>query len=266
MQSPFSGFEDIYCIVFTLIKQADAFQIESIHPMNIPRHIGIIMDGNGRWAKKRGLPRTAGHAAGVDATRGIVRASGELGTSYLTLYTFSTENWQRPKMEVSFLMDLLVKMTRREIENLNANNVRLRTIGDLSALPAKARNVLLEGIEKLSGNTGLTLNLAVNYGGRAEIVAAAKTIAREAVKKPSIIDALDEKDFASHLYTKDIPDPELIIRTGGDCRISNFLLWQAAYAELYITDVLWPDFDKKCLVAAIDEYNRRDRRFGKVKE
>ena len=233
--------------------------------MNVPRHIGIIMDGNGRWARKRGLPRTAGHPAGVDATRAIVRACGELGVSYLTLYTFSTENWQRPKTEVSFLMDLLVKITRREIDNLNTSNVRLRTIGDLSALPAKTRAVLLEGIERLDKNTGLTLNLAVNYGGRAEIVAAAKAVAREALKNHSFIDALDEKSFSSHLYTKDTPDPELIIRTGGDCRISNFLLWQAAYAELYITDVLWPDFDKECLVKAIEEYNHRDRRFGKVK-
>jgi undecaprenyl diphosphate synthase len=234
--------------------------------MNIPRHIGIIMDGNGRWARMRGLPRTAGHPAGVDATRAIVRACGELGVSYLTLYTFSTENWQRPHLEVSFLMDLLVKITRQEINNLKANNVRLRVIGDLSALPAKTRAVLLEGIEKLTTNTGLTLTLAVNYGGRAEIVSAAKAVAREALKNPSTVDALDEKTFGAHLYTSDIPDPELIIRTGGNCRISNFLLWQAAYAELYITDVLWPDFDKECLVKAIEEYNQRDRRFGKVKE
>ena len=163
--------------------------------MNVPRHIGIIMDGNGRWARKRGLPRTAGHPAGVDATRAIVRACGELGVSYLTLYTFSTENWQRPKTEVSFLMNLLVKITRREIDNLNTSNVRLRTIGDLSALPAKTRAVLLEGIERLDKNTGLTLNLAVNYGGRAEIVAAAKAVAMEVLKNHSFIDALDEKSF-----------------------------------------------------------------------
>lgn len=234
--------------------------------MNIPHHIGIIMDGNGRWAKKRGLPRTAGHPAGVDAARAIVRACGELGVSYLTLYTFSTENWQRPKTEVSFLMDLLVKITRKEIDNLNANNVRLRGIGDLSALPPKTRNALEEGIERLKGNTGLTLNLALNYGGRAEIVHAAKQFAKTALKQPGIIDTLDEKAFSAYLYTQDSSDAELIIRTGGECRISNFLLWQAAYAELYITDVLWPDFDKACLIKAIEEYNSRDRRFGKVKE
>jgi undecaprenyl diphosphate synthase len=234
--------------------------------MNIPHHIGIIMDGNGRWAKKRGLPRTAGHPAGVDAVRKIVRACGELGVSYLTLYTFSTENWLRPKTEVSFLMDLLVKITRKEIDSLKANNVRLSVIGDLSALPPKTRTALVEGIEKMKGNSGLTLNLAINYGGRAEIVYAAKQFAKQALENPGIIDTVDEKVFSNYLYTKDSSDVELVIRTGGECRISNFLLWQAAYAELYITDVLWPDFDKDCLVKAIEEYNNRDRRFGKVKE
>jgi undecaprenyl diphosphate synthase len=234
--------------------------------MNVPHHIGIIMDGNGRWAKKRGLPRTAGHPAGVDATRKIVRACGELGVSYLTLYTFSTENWQRPKSEVSFLMDLLVTITRKEIKNLNENNVRLRTIGDLSALPDKTRTALIEGIEKLKNNTGLTLNLAINYGGRAEIVHAAKQLAKEAIAHPEILDTIDENTFSGYLYTKDSSDVELIIRPGGECRISNFLLWQSAYAELYITDVLWPDFDKECLIKAIESYNSRDRRFGKVKE
>ena len=234
--------------------------------MNVPRHIGIIMDGNGRWAKKRGLPRTAGHPAGVDAVRKIVRACGELGVSYLTLYTFSTENWQRPKSEVSFLMDLLVKMTRKEIDNLHNNNVRLRAIGDLSALPVKTRTALVEGIEKLKGNSGLTLNLAINYGGRAEIVQAAKQLAKVAIAHPEILDTIDEKAFSNYLQTKDSTDVELIIRPGGECRISNFLLWQSAYAELYITDVLWPDFDKECLIKAIEDYNNRDRRFGKVKE
>jgi undecaprenyl diphosphate synthase len=234
--------------------------------MNIPRHIGIIMDGNGRWAKKRGLPRTAGHRAGTDATRAIVRACGELRISYLTIYTFSTENWKRPRLEVRMLMDLLVEMVQREIDNLHENNVRLTVIGDLSKLPPKTRTALENGMKRLAGNTGLTLNLAVNYGGRSEIVAAARRVAEEAVRNPSILDGLDEKTFGSYLYTKDIPDPELIIRTGGDSRISNFLLWQAAYAELYITDVLWPDFDKAELEKAIGDFNQRERRFGKVKE
>jgi undecaprenyl diphosphate synthase len=195
-----------------------------------------------------------------------VRACGELRISYLTIYTFSTENWKRPRIEVRMLMDLLVEMVQREIDNLHENNVRLRVIGDLSKLPPKTRTALEDGIKRLDGNTGLTLNLAISYGGRAEIVAAARRIAEEAIRNPSILDGLDEKTFGGYLYTKDIPDPELIIRTGGDSRISNFLLWQSAYAELYITDVLWPDFDKAEMVKAIEDFNRRDRRFGKVKE
>jgi undecaprenyl diphosphate synthase len=195
-----------------------------------------------------------------------VRACGELGVSYLTVYVFSAENWERPTVEVSMLMDLLVEMTRREIRSLNENNVRLMTIGDINRLPPKTRSELCKGIEETAGNTGLTLILAISYGGRSEIVNAARVFAKEAVADPRIIDALDERTFGGYLYTKDIPDPELIIRTGGDCRISNFLLWQAAYAELYITGTLWPDFDKNALVAAIEDFNRRDRRFGKIKE
>ncbi|MDO5576901.1 MAG: isoprenyl transferase [Fibrobacter sp.] len=234
--------------------------------MNIPRHIGIIMDGNGRWAKQRGLLRSAGHRAGTDATREIVRACGELGVSYLTIYVFSAENWGRPVTEVSRLMDLLVEMTKKEITNLNENNVRLQAIGDLSRLPSKTRKALLDGIEKTKDNSGLTLNLAISYGGRAEIVQAAKLFALEAVKNPSMVDQLDETMFSKYLSTAQIPDPELIIRTGGDMRISNFLLWQAAYSELYVTDTLWPDFNKDSLVAAIEDFSKRDRRFGKVKE
>lgn len=234
--------------------------------LKIPTHVGIIMDGNGRWAKQRGLPRTAGHRAGTNATREIVRACGELGISYLTTYVFSAENWGRPTIEVSMLMDLLVEMTRKEIRNLHANNVRLQTIGDLSKLPPKTRNELLLGIDETKNNTGLTLILAISYGGRAEIVNAAKEFAKKAITDPSVIEKLDEQVFSSYMYTRDIPDPELIIRTGGDIRISNFLLWQAAYAELYITDVLWPDFNKNSLIAALEDYSKRDRRFGKVKE
>ncbi|NLG17487.1 MAG: isoprenyl transferase [Fibrobacter sp.] len=234
--------------------------------MNIPTHIGIIMDGNGRWARQRGLPRSAGHRAGTDATREIVRACGELGVSYLTTYVFSAENWGRPSTEVSLLMDLLVEMTKKEISNLNANNVRLRAIGDLSRVPSKTRKALLNGIEETKNNTGLNLNLAISYGGRSEIISAVREFARDAVRDPSLIDKLEESSFGKYLYTKDIPDPELIIRTGGDKRISNFLLWQAAYSELYFTDVLWPDFNKDSLVNAIEDFNRRDRRFGKVKE
>ncbi|NLW30235.1 MAG: di-trans,poly-cis-decaprenylcistransferase, partial [Fibrobacter sp.] len=171
-----------------------------------------------------------------------------------------------PITEVSRLMDLLVEMTKKEINNLNANNVRLQAIGDLTRLPSKTRNALITGIEKTKDNSGLTLNLAISYGGRSEIVRAARLFAREAVKDPSLIDSLDENGFSRYLFTAQIPDPELIIRTGGDIRISNFLLWQSAYSELYVTDTLWPDFNKESLVAAIEDYNNRDRRFGKVKE
>ncbi|MDG5814364.1 isoprenyl transferase [Chitinispirillales bacterium ANBcel5] len=234
--------------------------------MRTPKHIGIIMDGNGRWAKRRGLPRTAGHRAGTNATREIVRACGELNISYLTTYVFSAENWGRPSLEVSMLMDLLVEMTRRELENLNKNNVRLNAIGDMSKLPPKTRKELLNGIENTKNNTGLNLILAISYGGRSEIVNAAKKFASDVLKDPNALENLNEKSFSSYLYTKNIPDPDLIIRTGGDCRISNFLLWQSAYSEIYITETLWPDFDKNCLKEAIEDYNKRDRRFGKVKD
>lgn len=234
--------------------------------MNIPRHIGIIMDGNGRWAKQRGLLRSVGHREGTNATREIVRACGELGVSYLTIYVFSAENWGRPITEVSRLMDLLVEMTKKEINNLNTNNVRLQAIGDLTRLPPKTRKALLTGIDKTKDNSGLTLNLAISYGGRSEIVHAAKLFAKETLKNPSLIENLDENSFSKYLFTAKMPDPELIIRTGGDFRISNFLLWQSAYAELYVTDTLWPDFNKSCLISAIEDFNKRDRRFGKVKE
>jgi undecaprenyl diphosphate synthase len=207
-----------------------------------------------------------GHRSGTDATRAIVRACGELGVGYLTIYVFSAENWGRPKKEVELLMQLLVEMIRKEVSDLNQNNVKLHTIGDIDRLPDSTRRELLDGIEKTSHNTGLNLVLAISYGGRSEIVRAARELAREASADPSLLERLDEATFSRYLYTKDIPDPELIIRTGGDHRISNFLLWQAAYAELYISEVLWPDFNKECLMEAIEDFNRRDRRFGKVKE
>ncbi len=234
--------------------------------LKIPQHIGIIMDGNGRWAKARGLPRTAGHRAGTDATRKIVRACGELCVSYLTIYVFSAENWGRPRTEVAMLMDLMVEMVRREIRELDTNNVCLHAIGDMSKLPPRTRSELVRGIEATKDNTGLNLILAVSYGGRAEIVRAARGFARDALQKPSMIDDMDETAFGRYLYTSDFPDPELIIRTGGEKRISNFLLWQSAYSEFYTTDVLWPDFEKKSLVAAIEDFSKRDRRYGKVKE
>lgn len=233
--------------------------------LQIPQHVGIIMDGNGRWAKKRGLLRGLGHRAGAKAARRAVEACGELGISYLTIYAFSAENWGRPSSEVKLLMELFVEVLRREIEDLNKNNVRLRAIGNISKLPKKTKKELEEGLEATKNNTGLNLVVALNYGGRDDIVYAARKIAEKARTNPEILENLDESYFASHLYTEDIPDPEIIIRTSGEQRISNFLIWQAAYSEFYFTDVLWPDFEKKDLIAAIEEFNRRDRRFGKVK-
>jgi len=233
--------------------------------MKIPQHIGVIMDGNGRWAKNRGQPRVMGHRKGTEATHNIVEACGEIGVKYLTIYVFSFENWGRPETEVRFLMELLVEMIHKEIAELNKKNVKLHAIGDLSKLPPKTYDELMRGIEDTSSNTGLNLILAISYGGRNEIINAAKTLAQDAIKKPSLISDINEELFKKYLYTAPFPDPELIIRTGGEMRISNFLLWQIAYAELYITDTLWPDFDKNCLLAAIEDFNSRERRFGKVK-
>jgi undecaprenyl diphosphate synthase len=224
------------------------------------------MDGNGRWAKKRGLPRVMGHRKGTEATHNIVEACGELGVDYLTIYVFSAENWGRPENEVSFLMELLVEMIHKEIQELKKNNVQLHAIGNLSKLPPKTYDELIKGIDETRVNTGLNLILALSYGGRDEIINAVKTFAREAVNDPSRIDTLNEESFRNYLYTAPFPDPELIIRTGGEKRISNFLLWQVAYSELFITDTLWPDFNRECLEEAIEDFNRRERRFGKVKK
>ena len=232
-------------------------------PLN---HIAIIMDGNGRWAKKRMLPRVMGHREGTKATKKIVRACGELGIKHLTIYVFSSENWERPLPEVDALMNLLVDMVRQEIEDLMRNNVRLCALGNLSRLPEITRRELEWGIERTSRNTGLQLNLAVSYGGREEILDAARGLAEKA-KRGEINPAdIDEQAFRSQMYLPSVPDPELLIRTGGDQRISNYLLWQIAYTELYVTPTLWPDFDKDGLVEAIEEYHSRQRRFGKVLE
>jgi undecaprenyl diphosphate synthase len=231
-----------------------------------PKHIAIIMDGNGRWAKKRFLPRVMGHKEGTKATKRIVRACGELGVKFLTIYVFSSENWERPLTEVDALMKLLVEMVRQEIEDLMENNVRLCALGNLAKLPEVTRRELEWGIERTRANTGLQLNLAVSYGGREEILDAARALADQAQQgriKPSDI---DEQTFRAHMYLPEVPDPELLIRTGGDQRISNYLLWQIAYTELYVTPTLWPDFDKGGLVEAIDVYHSRQRRFGKVLE
>jgi undecaprenyl diphosphate synthase len=231
----------------------------------LPTHVAIIMDGNGRWAKKRGLPRIAGHRAGIKAVREVVKGCGSLGIDYLTLYTFSTENWNRPKTEVNALMRFLRGTLKRERAELDKNNVRLSAIGRIGDLPDAVRAELARSIEFLSGNTGLNLILALSYSGRTEILDAVRSIAGEAAAgrvKPS---QLDEAAFKSYLYRGDVPDPDLLIRTSGELRISNFLLWQIAYSEIWVTDVLWPDFRRKHLYQGVAEYQKRERRFGRVK-
>lgn len=222
------------------------------------------MDGNGRWAKKRGLPRIAGHSAGVRTVKNTVRAAGEIGLKFLTLYTFSTENWKRPREEVSAIMRLLEETTRREINELDKNNVRLITTGRIEELSPRRRAILERATQKTKGNTGLTLNLALSYSGRLEILDAVRKIA-ESVKNNRIeITNINEKLFSQYLYTKDLPDPDLLIRTSGEMRISNFLLWQTSYTELYITEVLWPDFTAEDFYRAISNYQERERRFGRL--
>jgi undecaprenyl diphosphate synthase len=231
---------------------------------NLPNHIAIIMDGNGRWAKKRGLPRIAGHRAGVKTVKRIVRASGELNLNYLTLYTFSKENWKRPKEEVSAIMNLLYETTKREMNELDENNVRLITTGRIEELSPRKKEILEKAMERTKDNTSLTLNLALNYSGRMEILDAVKRIIKDAQQGKIEDGQLDEKLFSSYLYTKDLPDPDLLIRTSGEMRLSNFLLWQTSYTELYVTDVLWPDFSVKDFYEAILDFQERERRFGKV--
>jgi len=233
---------------------------------NIPRHVAIIMDGNGRWARLRGFLRTVGHENGVKAVKKIVRAAGEINLSYLTLYTFSTENWKRPKSEVSAIMKLLYETTRRELNELLENNVRLITTGDIDALPQSRRDILIDGIARTAGNTGLTLNLALNYSGRLEIIQAVKNIIKDIDSEKLASDDINEKLFSSYLQTNGIPDPDLLIRTSGERRLSNFLLWQMSYTEIYVTNVLWPDFDEKDFYQAIIDFQGRERRFGRVKQ
>jgi undecaprenyl diphosphate synthase len=233
---------------------------------NIPRHVAIIMDGNGRWAKKRGLPRVAGHTQAIKSVRDVVEACGQLNIDVLTLYTFSLENWQRPKSEVSALMGLLVKTIKNEVRDLLKNNVRLIAIGHLQDLPKKTRESMEYGIEITRDCTGLTLNLALSYGGRLEIVDAVKNITKKVQQGELDPNLIDEELFSKHLYTHMLPDPDLLIRTSGELRISNFFLWQLAYTEIYITDVLWPDFRREHLYEAIYSFQKRERRFGKVSD
>lgn len=232
--------------------------------MKLPRHIAIIMDGNGRWAKKRGLSRAAGHKAGVEVVKKTVEACSEEGIKVLTIYAFSTENWKRPKQEIKFLMGYLKDFLVKYRDELNKNNIRLTAIGQLERLPAGVRKELDKTIGLTKNNQGLRFNLALSYGGRTEIVEAVKTLIREFQNKKRSPDQIGEGLFAEYLYTKDLPDPDLLIRTSGEMRISNFLLWQLSYSEMYFTDKFWPDFEKQDLMQAIAEYGRRTRRFGRV--
>jgi undecaprenyl diphosphate synthase len=240
--------------------------LKDIDLNKLPAHIAIIMDGNGRWAKTHGKPRVFGHKNGVLAVREVTEAAAELGIKYLTLYAFSTENWSRPSFEVNALMTLLVDTVKRELSTLNKNNIRLQAIGDLSKLPDMTRKTLLEGIEQTKNNTRMTLVLALNYSSRWEIVEAVKKIASQVKDGLVSVNDITSDIFSEYLTTKDIPDPELMIRTSGEHRISNYLLWQAAYAELYFTSVLWPDFRKEHFYQAILDFQGRERRFGKISE
>ena len=224
------------------------------------------MDGNGRWANSRGLPRIAGHREGVRTVRKITEICGELDVQILTLYTFSSENWNRPPTEVSALMKLLVNSLRREVKDLMKNNVRFTVIGDINELESNVKNELLDSIQKTKNNTGLNLNLALSYGSRKEILFAVKQLAEKVSNGELDSKQIDEPLFSQMLYTRDIPDPDLLIRTGGEFRLSNFLLWQIAYTEIHVTDTFWPAFGKKELMTAIYEYQNRERRFGKISE
>jgi undecaprenyl diphosphate synthase len=231
-----------------------------------PKHIAIIMDGNGRWAKKQGQERLFGHNYGVEAVRETLKAAKELNVQYLTMYAFSTENWNRPKEEVDGLMDLLVRSIAGELDELMASNVRLQTIGNTEGLPEACRNELFEAIEKTADNNGISLVLALNYSARWEISNASRTIAKKVLEGDLDLDDINEKLIGSYLTTNTIPDPELLIRTSGECRVSNFLLWQIAYTEFHFTDVLWPDFKRDDLFKAVLDYQSRERRFGMVSE
>ncbi len=229
---------------------------------NLPRHIAVIMDGNGRWAMRRGMPRVAGHKKGAETVRVITEQCGRLGIEALTLYAFSDENWGRPGREVSFLMGLLENFLRSELDTMMSSRIRFRAIGRIERLPASAREWIRRAMDETAGNTGMALNLALSYGGRSEILEAVRRMLSDGVTPERV----DEETFSSYLDTAGLPDPDLIIRTSGEKRISNFLLWQAAYAELYFTETLWPDFEEKDLLLAILDYQRRQRRFGLIQE
>jgi len=252
---------------FENIVEEGSYEFEllsKIDPENLPVHIAVIMDGNGRWAKARGLPRIEGHKAGTDSVRETVETSARLGIKHLTLYAFSVENWKRPKSEVNELMRLLRKYLRTELPTLQKHNIRLKTLGRIEELDQRTKKRILISEEKTLNNDGLQLNIALNYGGRTEIVDTIKKICSHLSKGKIKLSQIDANTFEKFLYTKDIPDPDLLIRTSGEYRISNFLLWQMAYTEFYFTPVLWPDFRKKDLFEAIIDFQKRERRFGGI--
>lgn len=249
--------------ILDIFKKKDK-DIEQINIQYTPEHIAIIMDGNGRWAQRRNMPRTQGHRAGMESVRDIIKACSQLGVRVLTLYAFSTENWKRSEEEVSFLMNLLVEYAKKEVKELNRQRVKLIASGDISQLPGYAFREVKNAIHLTANNDGLIVNLALNYGGRDEIVNATKKICQDISDKKLEIKDINESLFSRYLYTRDLPDPDLLIRTGGELRLSNFLLYQSAYAELYFTEVMWPDFRKQHLIEAIEDYQGRSRRFGGI--
>lgn len=240
--------------------------LESINTANLPKHLAIIMDGNGRWAKQQGFLRAFGHENGTKSVKETIKTCAKIGIEFLTLYAFSTENWNRPKLEVDALMKILINSLRKELTTLQENNIKLNAIGNLEKLPKSAQKELMDVIEKTKNNTRLTLTLALSYGSREELVNAIKIISNKVKNNIISIDSLDDSIINEHLYTQNLPDVDLLIRTSGEHRISNFLLWQIAYAELYFTDVLWPDFKEQDLYEAIISYQKRERRFGKTSE
>ncbi len=249
--------------IFKLKKDTTKEKIQ-IDMERIPAHIAIIMDGNGRWAKQRKLPRTMGHRAGMKNIKMMVEESSNLGVKYLTLYAFSTENWKRSKEEVGALMDLVVEFINKEFEELHRNNVKLNSIGDISKLPEKSRAAVENAMYKTRNNTGLTINIALNYGGRDEIIKGVKEIAKEVLEGKLQVDNIDDKIISDHLYTSGMPDPDIVIRPSGELRLSNYLLWQSAYSEFWFSNINWPDFTKEDLRRAISDFQKRDRRFGGV--
>ncbi|MGO4820435.1 MULTISPECIES: isoprenyl transferase [unclassified Flavobacterium] len=240
--------------------------LENIDKNNLPSHLAIIMDGNGRWAKQQGFLRAFGHENGTKSVKIIIKECAKIGIKHLTLYAFSTENWNRPKLEVDTLMKILIKSLKKELPTLINNNIKLNTIGNLEKMPQSAQKELLDVMEKTKNNTHMTLTLALSYGSREELVNAVKNISNKVKNNIISIDSIDDSIINEHLYTQNLPDVDLLIRTSGEHRISNFLLWQIAYAELYFTDVLWPDFKEQNLYEAIISYQKRERRFGKTSE